>query len=58
MKEANKRLRAAKNEQAALLKAHYAEAVPLELLKQEMERLQREIQSAENQLDDVLQSLQ
>jgi site-specific DNA recombinase len=40
-------------ERKKLLDAHYADAVPLDLLKSEQERLTREIDSAENRLAEV-----
>jgi site-specific DNA recombinase len=40
-------------ERKKLLDAHYADAVPLDLLKSEQERLAREIESAEGRLAEV-----
>ena len=56
--EASRRLRTVRDEQAALLKAHYAGAVPLELLKSEMDRTSREIDAAEKQLSDASRTLE
>ena len=47
---ATKRLRETRDERDLLLKAHYAGAVPLDLLKSEMDRLVRAIAAAEKDL--------
>lgn len=47
--EARRRVRAVKDEQAVLMKAHYAGAVPVDVLKTEMERTTRELEAAEKQ---------
>jgi len=47
--EARRRHTVLKNEQAALMKAHYAGAVPLDILKSEMDRITREVDAAEHQ---------
>ncbi len=48
--EARRRHTVLKNEQAALMKAHYAGAVPLDILKSEMDRITREVDAAEHQI--------
>jgi site-specific DNA recombinase len=48
--QAKRRLDAARDERGKLLQAHYAGAVPQDLLKTEMDRLTREISAAEVQL--------
>ena len=55
--EARRRHVALKNEQAALMKAHYAGAVPLDLLKSEMDRITREVDAAEHQIAASEQAL-
>ena len=47
-----RRLHKAEDEQRKLLQAHYAGAVPLELLKEEQDRLGREIRSARSIITD------
>jgi site-specific DNA recombinase len=47
---AKKNVQAARDEREKLLQAHYAGAVPLDLLKREMDRLVRAISSAEEEL--------
>jgi hypothetical protein len=47
---AKRRLAKANNQRRKLLTAHYAEAVPLDLLKVEMTRLMREMAAAESEL--------
>ncbi|MGQ0572926.1 MAG: recombinase family protein [Pseudonocardia sp.] len=44
---ANQQLTALTNERKAVLQAHYAGAIPLDLLREEMERLTREMSEAE-----------
>ncbi|MGC0369515.1 recombinase family protein [Microbacterium sp. SLBN-111] len=56
--EARRRHAALKNEQAALMKAHYAGAVPLDILKSEMERITREADAAEHQIAASEQALE
>ena len=48
--QAKKQLQEARDERALLLKAHYAGAVPLDMLKTEMDRLVRAISGAEQEL--------
>jgi hypothetical protein len=48
-----RRIGALKDERKKLLEAHYAEAVPLELLKTEQHRIAREIEEAESRLETV-----
>lgn len=56
--EARRRHATLKNEQAALMKAHYAGAVPLDILKSEMERITREADAAEHQIAASEQALE
>jgi DNA invertase Pin-like site-specific DNA recombinase len=49
----DRRLVGLRAERKKLLDAHYADAVPLDLLKSEQERLTREIESAEGRLAEV-----
>lgn len=62
---ANKRLASLQDERARLMQAHYADAVPLDLLKVEMQRLTRamadtaqEIKAANADLADIEQTLE
>jgi site-specific DNA recombinase len=55
---AKKQLLKVERERTKLLEAHYAGAVPLDLLKVEMERLTRELNSAEKQIAEANLSLQ
>lgn len=62
---ANKRLARLQDERTRLMQAHYADAVPLDLLKAEMQRLtramadaEREIKAANAGLADVEQTLE
>ena len=61
---ANKRLACLQNEHTRLMQAHYADAVPLDLLKVEMQRLTRAMADAEQEikanasLADVEQTLE
>lgn len=48
-----RRIGALKDERKKLLEAHYAEAVPLDLLKTEQQRIAREIEEAEDRLETV-----
>lgn len=48
--QAKRRLAALQDERARLMQAHYAEAVPLDLLKTEMQRLTTAMRSAEQQV--------
>jgi hypothetical protein len=57
-RRARKRLQDAEEQQAKLLRAHYAEAVPLELMKSEMARLTREKSEAERSLASSQLSVQ
>ena len=56
--EARRRHAALKNEHAALMKAHYAGAVPLDILKSEMDRITREADAAEHQIASSEQALE
>ncbi|MDQ1130408.1 recombinase family protein [Microbacterium sp. SORGH_AS_0888] len=56
--EARRRHAVLKNEQASLLQAHYAGAVPLDLLKQEMDRTTREVDAAARQIATAEQALE
>lgn len=49
------RLRKLRNERKSLLDAHYAGAVPLDLLKSEQARIAQEISTAESRLESVIQ---
>jgi site-specific DNA recombinase len=49
----DRRLVGLRGEQKKLLEAHYANAIPLDLLKSEQERLTREIESAESRLGEI-----
>lgn len=55
--EARRRHTAIKNEHAALMKARYAGAVPLDLLKSEMDRITREVDAVEHQIAASEQAL-
>ncbi|HVI69455.1 MAG TPA: recombinase family protein [Magnetospirillaceae bacterium] len=57
VQRALKRLRAATDQQAKLLQAHYAGAVPLELMKAEMERLTSEKAQAERSIASAKSSV-
>jgi hypothetical protein len=52
-RRAEKRLKDAEEQRPKLLQAHYAEAVPLELMKSEMARLTREINEARQAIADA-----
>ncbi len=56
--EAKRRHATLNNEQAALLQAHYAGAVPLDLLKREMDCTTREVEVAANQIAVAEQALE
>lgn len=56
--EARRRCRALKNEQSALMKAHYAGAVPLDIPKSEMNRITREVDATEHQIASSEQALE
>ncbi|WP_136587382.1 hypothetical protein [Microbacterium hydrothermale] len=56
--EARRRHRALKNEQSALMKTHYAGAVPLAILKSEMDRITREVDATEHQIASSEQALE
>jgi site-specific DNA recombinase len=49
----DRRLVGLRGEQKKLLEAHYANAIPLDLLKSEQERLTREIEAAESRLAEI-----
>jgi hypothetical protein len=55
--EARRRVRAVKDEQAVLMKAHYAGAVPVDVLKTEMERTTRELEAAGKQTATAARTL-
>lgn len=57
LSEAKRRYQGVKKEQEALLKAHYAGAVPLDLLKSEMDRTTRELDAATAQIRTTEQTL-
>ena len=48
-----RRLSVVRGERKKLLEAHYANAIPLDLLKTEQERLTREIEAAESRLAEI-----
>jgi hypothetical protein len=57
-KRAVRRVAALKEERKALLQAHYAKAVPTDLLREEMERLTRDIAQAEAESVKAAQSIE
>jgi site-specific DNA recombinase len=53
-----RRLRKLEGERKKLLEAHYADAVPLDLLKSEQDRLTREVANAEGRLTEIVSDFQ
>jgi site-specific DNA recombinase len=53
-----RRLRKLEGERKKLLEAHYADAVPLDLLKSEQDRLTREVANAEGRLAEIVGDFQ
>jgi site-specific DNA recombinase len=56
--QAKKRLAKARNERELVLGAHYAGAIPVDMLRSEMDRLTREISAAELELQAATASVQ